>query len=487
MDFVEDQHMDAAVAAVGTDRPLVVDLDGTLIKSDLLVESFFALLASAPLRGVAASSALYRGHAHLKARIADEAVIDLTSLPFNEELVAFLRAEKSRGRPLYLATAAHEKYANAMAAHLGLFDGVFASDGKINLKGAAKAELLCKTFGRGNFDYAGDGKVDLAIWEAAGGVMVVGASGRLIRMVQRRFPHATVLSPRTTGIKDYARALRLHQWLKNLLVFVPAFTAHHFDGATMIACLIAFLSFSFCASSVYLLNDLLDLRSDRDHPTKRRRPFASGQVDILHGVVLFPTILVLSLSIGLSLPWKFPLALAAYYILTLSYSVYLKRQVILDVVALATLYGMRLVGGAAAVSVTLSPWILTFAIFIFLSLALVKRWTELVERVNLGKGELKGRGYRLSDLPVLQTMATSSGYVAVLIFGLYINSPTVSALYSRPNVLWAIPLILLYWVSRIMILTHRGEMQDDPVLFATKDRVSLVCAVLMILVVMAGL
>jgi 4-hydroxybenzoate polyprenyltransferase len=270
-------------------------------------------------------------------------------------------------------------------------------------------------------------------------------------------------------------------------VFVPAFTAHHFDRGAMLACLIAFVSFSLCASSVYILNDLLDLRSDRDHPTKRLRPFASGQVDIAHGIVLFPVLLLVSLAIGLLLPWRFPLALAVYYLLTLGYSMYLKRQVILDVVVLAGLYGMRLIGGAAAVSVTLSPWILTFAIFIFLSLALVKRWIELVERTNRGMGEMIGRGYRLSDLPVLQTMAVSSGYVAVLIFGLYINSPTVSELYAKPEVLWAIPLILLYWVSRIMILTHRGEMRDDPVLFAATDRVSIVCAILMIATVVAGL
>jgi 4-hydroxybenzoate polyprenyltransferase len=479
--------MDSAVAAVSTDRPLIVDLDGTLVKSDLLVEAFFALISAAPLRGVAASSALRGGRAKLKARIAVEALVDFAVLPFNEELIAFLRAEKARGRRIYLATAAHLSHANAIAEYVGVFDGVFASDGIVNLKGAAKAELLCKTFGRGNFDYAGNDKVDLAVWETAGGVIVVGASDSLIKTVRRRFPDATVISPRTTSIKDYARALRTHQWLKNLLVFVPAFTAHRFELSTMVACLIAFISFSLCASSVYLLNDLLDLRSDRDHPTKRWRPFASGQVDILHGIVLFPLILLLSLAIGLLLPWRFPLALAVYYVLTLSYSVYLKRQVILDVVALASLYGMRLVGGAAAVSVTLSPWILTFAIFIFLSLALVKRWTELVERVNLGKGEMIGRGYRMADLPVLQTMATSSGYVSVLIFGLYINSPTVSELYATPTVLWAIPLILLYWVSRIMMLTHRGEMRDDPVLFAAKDRVSLICALLMVLAVVAGL
>jgi 4-hydroxybenzoate polyprenyltransferase len=292
--------------------------------------------------------------------------------------------------------------------------------------------MLCQSFGRGNFDYAGGNKIDMAVCAAAAAVMVVGASPQLIQVVSARFPHATIMAPRQTRIFDYIRTLRVHQWLKNLLVFVPTFTAHHFDARSLLTAFLAFMSFSLCASSAYVLNDLLDMRSDREHPTKRQRPFADGQVNIVHGIVLFPLILLLSVAIGILLPWKFLAALAAYYTLTLSYSVYLKRQALLDVIALACLYDMRLVGGAAATSVVLSPWILTFSVFLFLSLALVKRWAELIDRIKADRGNPAGRGYLLTDLPLLQTMATASGYVAVLIFGLYINSPTVSALYREP-------------------------------------------------------
>jgi 4-hydroxybenzoate polyprenyltransferase len=330
------------------------------------------------------------------------------------------------------------------------------------------------------------------VWRAAAGVLAVGPAPALARTVLRDFPHASVVTPRTTRISDYVRALRPHQWLKNLLLFVPVFTAHHFDRASLLAALLALISFSLCASSAYVLNDLLDIRSDRDHPTKRDRPFAGGRISIAHGVWLFVAALALAVLVASPLPWKFLLVLAVYYALTLSYSLFLKRRILLDVIALACLYDVRLVGGAAAAAVVLSPWILTFSVFLFLSLALVKRWAEVVDRIRAGgdlaaKGDLAGRGYQLADLPVLQVMATASAYVAVLVFCLYINSPIVTDLYRRPETLWAIPLILLYWLSRILILTHRGDMLDDPVLFAAKDRVSIACGALMVGAVVAGI
>jgi 4-hydroxybenzoate polyprenyltransferase len=281
--------------------------------------------------------------------------------------------------------------------------------------------------------------------------------------------------------------LRPHQWLKNLLVFVPAFTAHHFDSSTWISGLLAFGSFSLCASSAYLLNDLLDLQNDRAHPTKRHRPIASGQVSVLHAALLFPVALLLSIGIALMLPQTFLLSLGLYYALTLGYSLFLKKIVIVDVVALACLYGMRLIAGGAMADVDLSPWLLTFAIFVFASLAFVKRWTELVDRMQDGKGEPAGRPYLIRDIPIVQTMAVASGYIAVLVFGMYINSPTVSNLYEKPYALWAIPLILLYWVSRIFLLTHRGQMRDDPVLFAAKDPASLFSVMLILLIVLLSL
>jgi 4-hydroxybenzoate polyprenyltransferase/phosphoserine phosphatase len=467
-------------AILAPERPLVVDLDGTLIRTDLLIEAFFTLLAARPLRALAA---LWGGRAASKAAVAAEVALDVDLLPFNEELLAFLRDEKSRGRRLYLASAADASYVRVIADRLGLFDGIFATEAGHNLKGPAKAKALRDAFGHAGFDYAGNSSVDLAVWKEAGGVIVVNGSPGLIRTVHARFPGARIMTPRAAVGIGYLQAMRPHQWLKNLLLLVPALTSHQFSAGTAIACALAFASFSMCASSVYLLNDLVDLRHDRQHPTKRNRPFASGAVDMLHGSLLFPVVLLIAIEIAMFLPVKFLIVLELYYLLTLAYSIFLKRQPILDVLTLAGLYGIRLFAGAMAIGVELSQWLLTFATFLFLCLALVKRGTELIDRAAKGGADPAGRSYRLSDLAILQSMATSSGYLAVLVFALYISSPAVVAQYTAPERLWAIPAILLYWISRVLILTHRGEMHEDPVLFAARDRPSLICAVLMLAVV----
>jgi 4-hydroxybenzoate polyprenyltransferase len=480
----------AVVAPAGVEvgeRPLVVDLDGTLIRSDLLVEGCFALLSAAPLRLPLVAASLAHGRAAFKARVAAEAELDFAGLPFNEEFLAFLRAERVRGRRIYLASAADERYARALADTLGLFDGVFASNGTTNLKGETKASVLVAAFGRGGFDYAGNAAADLDVWQEAGGVLAVNASPALLRTVQRRFSDATVIAPRKLAVGDYVRALRPHQWLKNLLLLVPGFAAHRFDAPMVLACALAFVSFSLCASSVYLLNDLLDLRHDRQHRTKRHRPFAAGRIDMLHGVAMFLAALVGAVGVALLLPPGFMTVLVAYYALTLAYSMNLKRQPIIDVMTLAGLYGIRIVAGGAAAGVTLSPWLLAFSIFFFLCLALVKRSTELTDRRGRDAIDPPGRGYKLADLAVLQTMAAASGYVAVLVFILYINSPAVAGVYGDAERLWAIPCVLLYWVSRVLILTHRGEMHDDPVIFAARDRPSLACATVIALVVLASI
>lgn len=287
--------------------------------------------------------------------------------------------------------------------------------------------------------------------------------------------------------RDWWRLLRPHQWLKNLLLFVPAFTAHHFDHITLSQCCLAFLSFSFCASAGYVLNDLLDVEHDRQHPIKSSRPFASGRVEKKFGRPLAATLLALSLLFALFLPWHFTIVLVAYFVFTVFYSLYLKRQMILDVLVLAFLYGLRLAGGAAAIDVVLSAWLLSFSAFLFVSLALMKRVAELTMQWEKGGGDPKGRGYRLADLPLLVSMAVAAGYVAALTSGLYISSPIVTVLYRHPERLWAIPAILLFWISRLLILTHRGEMPDDPVLFAAKDRVSFLCGGLMIAAVIVSI
>jgi 4-hydroxybenzoate polyprenyltransferase len=284
-----------------------------------------------------------------------------------------------------------------------------------------------------------------------------------------------VLIPTRPRLAATLRALRPHQWLKNLLIFVPAFAAHRFDLRDFSHCLLAFAIFSLCASSVYVLNDLLDLRSDREHAVKRFRPFAAGEISLMSGIVLLTLALAVAAAASLLLPVRFIAMIGLYYAATFGYSLIFKRVAILDVVVLACLYTLRLLAGGAAATVPLSPWLLSFSIFIFLSLALVKRCAELIDRQAAGKGDPLGRGYRLTDIPQLQTLAAASGYVAVMVFGLYINNPSIGPLYGHPARLWGIPVILLYWVSRISILTHRGEMHEDPVLFAAKDRISLIC------------
>lgn len=475
------------IARTGCDEPpLVVDLDGTLLKSDLLIEGFFALVAADPMAALGAVAALARGRAALKARVASDAAIDLHHLPWNAELIRLLAAERARGRRIYLASASDRRWAEAAAEHLGLFDGVFASDGRTNLKGRTKAAVLCQAFGAGGFDYIGNEAADLAIWEQAAGVLVVNAAPGLIRRARARWPDAVVIGRSAPSLRDYVRTLRLHQWLKNLLLFVPALAAHDFAAPVLAACLVACLSFSLCASSVYVLNDLIDLGRDRAHPTKRNRPLARGAMPVFRGIALVPVLLSAAILLALALPPAFVAVLAGYYLLTLAYSLYLKRQMMVDVVVLACLYGLRLVAGGVAVSVPLSAWLAAFSIFLFCSLALVKRCTELVGRIAKGAGDPAGRAYQLNDLPILEALAASSGFTAVLVLALYLHSGAVQALYHAHERLWLLCVLLIFWLGRVLILTHRGEMHDDPVVFAATDRTSQVCLVMGLAILLAS-
>jgi 4-hydroxybenzoate polyprenyltransferase len=464
--------------------PLVADVDGTLIKSDLLIESFLMLLSTKPLRAVATLASLPFGRAAFKARLADETRLDMASLPFNPECLALLKAEKLKGRKLYLASASDSKPVNALARNLGIFDGVFASDGKTNLKGSAKAKVLCAAFGEGGFDYAGDSWKDKAVWLKAAGVLVGGSTRSFLDRIRKRFPHARGIDERRLSLKDYLRALRVHQWLKNLLIFTPSLLAHRYQAHDLFLLSLAFLSFSLCASSGYIANDLLDLRNDRQHPTKSGRPFASGRVPIGHGIWMVPVLLAAALALAYPLPVGFFALLAVYYVISFSYSVWLKRHLIIDIITLAGLYGLRLAAGGLAVAVSLSDWFIAFSVFLFLSLALVKRCTELIGLSEKGYEDVAGRGYRLRDLPMLEAMAAAAGYIAIMVFALYINSPAVNGLYRAPEYLWAICLVLFYWISQILVLTHRGQMHDDPVVFAATDVKSLACGALILAIVL---
>ncbi len=466
--------------------PLVVDLDGTLIKSDLLVESFFSLLASHPAAALRSLLSLTDGRAALKARIADEAVVELHNLPFDAEVLAFLRAEKAKGRRLYLASATDRRLVEAVAAHVGLFDGAFGSDGTVNLSGARKAELLCREFGEHGFDYIGNAPEDIPVWRRCATPLAANAPPALVRRLKRRHPQVVTLGSQKPRLADYLRALRLHQWLKNVLIFVPLLAGHVLTPEAVTRAAIAFVAFSLCASSVYLLNDFLDLANDRDHATKRHRPLASGAVPVLHAVALIPVLLAAALLLGLAASAQVLGILVLYYLTTLAYSLLLKRRLLVDVMTLSVLYTLRIFAGGVAVAIPISPWLMGFSIFLFLCLALVKRTTELEACARQGKAMPRGRGYVVGDAPMLGSLGAASGYGAVLVLALYINSPEVRSLYATPEYLWLVCLLLLHWVSRVLMLAHRGEMHDDPIIFAVKDRTSLITGALVFAVVVAS-
>lgn len=466
------------VGATSRAPPLVVDLDGTLIRSDLLVESYLSLLGADPRVALLTLGALRHGKAAFKARIADAALVDVATLPFDEEVLALVRAARAEGREVHLASASDHRYVAAVAEHLGLFDSAEGSRDGRNLSGAGKADRLCARFGERGFDYVGDAAVDCAVWSRARAGYAVAPSGSLRRRLTREQLAVEPLGERGGVARALLKAMRPHQWLKNLLVFAPMAAGHDFTPLSAARAVAAFVAFSLVASSVYLLNDLLDLKSDREHARKRLRPFASGRAPLLHGALLAPALLLFGAAIAVALPWKFGAALAGYYALTIAYSFWLKRVMTVDVITLACLYGARLVAGGYATDTPLSPWLEALAVFLFLSLALVKRAGELADRIAAGRGDPAGRGYRLGDLPMVEGMAAASGYVAVLVLALYFNSAAVGALYAKPHRLWLICVVVLYWVSRMLMKAHRGEMHDDPIVFAVRDRASQLCGVI---------
>lgn len=470
-------------------RPvLVIDLDGTLIRSDMLYECYWTSFARDWRTPLWAIAGLAKGRAALKARMAECGSPDPATLPYTPEVVDYIKTWRADGGRTALVTAADQSIAAAIAAHLGLFDEVHGSNGETNLKGPAKAAFLRERFDDTGYIYAGDSAVDLPVWQGAVGAVTVGLAPGLRAEVDRMDAKATHLAPPVSIVPAALRAMRPHQWLKNLLVFFPLLAAHVLQAGAILQATLAFLAFSLVASSVYLLNDLLDLASDRAHPRKRKRPLASGALPLAKGMWLVPILLALGMVLALWLPPLFFVVLVGYYVLTITYSLWLKRQPILDICTLASLYTLRVAAGGAATDIPLSVWLLAFSAFLFFSLAAVKRQTELVDMVQRGIETAPGRGYRVGDLPVVTQMATASGFVAVLVLMLYINEPAVLQRYSHPELIWAACLVLLYWVSRMILVAQRGKMEDDPVVFAARDRGSQIAFALIIgLFLLAGL
>lgn len=463
--------------------PLCVDLDGTLIRTDMLWESLVRLLRRNPLYVFAVLAWWMRGRAHLKQELARRVAVPVETLPYTESLCDFLKGERAVGRRLLLVTASDRLMGRRVADHVGLFDEVLASDGQTNLRGETKGHALAERFGKGGFDYAGNSSVDLGTWPYGREAIIVNGSLALIRRAAAVAKVGPTFDCQPAHPGALLKALRPHQWLKSLIVFVPLLTSHHLlDAVFLKPAVWAAMAFALCSSAVYVLNDLLDLDHDRVHPTRRLRPFAAGTLPLPVGLVLVPLLFAAAFGVATVVSLKLLAVLAIYAALTLAYSWRLKQVVLLDVFLLAGFYIIRLVAGHEATGIPYSAWLLVFAMFTFLSLALVKRFRELQGLRERNHVNAAGRGYVAADQELVATLGTGSGWLAALVLALYVNSQDVRALYAHPTVLLLACPLLLFWVSRVWLIAHRGAMNDDPVVFAIKDRVSYGIGALMLLV-----
>jgi 4-hydroxybenzoate polyprenyltransferase len=469
--------------------PLCVDLDGTLVKSDTLFEQMVRAIKTDPWSILFVLFWLMRGKLHFKEKINKITGINPELLPYNNEIIEFLKTERIRGREIYLATASHKYIAEQVSDHIRLFDGVFASGNGINLKGKTKRDFLINKFGENSFDYIGNSRSDIPIWKSTNTAHIVSSDKVLIRSVKNQCNVGKIFTSDTLSFVIILREMRLYQWVKNILIILPFLLAHKIPTLDLaLTIILAFLSFGLTASSVYILNDLMDLEADRIHPRKRFRPLAAGELQISFGMILAPMLLLIAFAISAFwISWEFTSVLLAYLLITNLYSMYFKRIYILDILTLAGLYSIRLLSGAIAAEVQISPWLITFSMFIFLSLAVVKRYTELIVARELNRNNLRGRDYSIDDMDLLRSLGISSGYISILIFALYINSREISQLYNHPQFLWGCVPLLLFWITRIWFMAHRGKMQDDPIVFTVRDKASYLIGFLIVLLAVGAM
>ena len=468
--------------------PLAVDLDGTLVRTNLLLESLLALVKEKPQYILVLPAWLLRGKAYFKQQVNRRVSLDVSVLPYQEEFLDYLKAQHAEGRPIVLTTAGDVQIARQVADHLKIFDFVFASDGTTNLSGEAKRDRLVSEFGEKSFDYAGNDRHDLVVWSSARKAIVVNPTRLASSGVARVAQVDRIFEDRGKARVDYLKPLRLQHWLKNLLVFVPLLAGHRFEEVALSGkVLLAFLAFGCVASGGYLINDLFDLPADRHHPRKRFRSFAAGDLPLSYGLAMIPALVGLGCLIGALVSSLFLWVLLIYLALSLTYSLYVKRVALLDVIILAGLYTVRIMAGSAAIAIWPSHWLLAFSTFLFFSLALVKRYGELVIMRTIDGAGAKARGYELSDGELLAAMGIASGYLAVLVLALYISSDTARVLYGNYELMWFLCPLLFYWISNIWLIAHRGRMPDDPVVFAMSNRTSRILGLLMLAVTVQAL
>ena len=469
------------------EKCLFVDLDGTLIKSDLLFECLVPIIKNYFYAIFLAPFWLLKGKAYLKDKFSDLVSINPEILPYNNNVLEYIRKEKENGSKIILATASNIKLAKSISDYLGIFDDVIASSKEENLKGKNKLNKI-KLYIKNNninkeFSYIGDSEADVKIFNETNIPIVVGNKNVFNKIKSKNDKTSFVDGENDFSLKKFFKMIRTYQWVKNFLIFLPLILAHKFlDVNLLLKALVAFFSFSFLASSVYIINDIMDVESDRIHPSKKNRPIASGAVKISSALKVAFILMPLSFIISIFLGKEFLFVLLTYFITTSCYSFYLKKIMLVDILILSLLYTVRIFAGGVALNIYLSPWLFMFSMFFFFSLACAKRYSELYAVRNNLQDEIKGRGYQAQDLEQIQIFGSSSGYIAILIFALYIQSDISMKLYKTPSFFWALCPIMLYWISRVWLLSHRGQMTQDPIIFALKDKVSYVVLILSIII-----
>ena len=477
----------AAPPPVPSPVPLCVDLDGTLVLTDTIQEA--ALLAVKRRPGILFQAPfwLLHGREVFKNRLTERAVPDAALLPYREELLDWLK-EQAALRPLYLVTGSDQRVADAVAANVApLFSAAWGSNATRNLSGSGKARFLVERFGAKGFDYAGNASVDLKVWKEARQAVVAGAPASLVAEVRKRFEGAVVFPSARPSLASLARSIRVQQWAKNILVFTVLFAAHQlFDIGLWLKALTAFMALSLMASAIYVINDLLDLEADRKHPQKRKRPFASGRVPAAWGVAMIAPLLAGAAVLAAQLPPAAQLIVGIYPVISVAYSFYLKRQRLVDVFTLSLLSTIRVLLGAAATGILCSQWLMGFCSFFFLSLAFSKRASELINLQQRHGTSATGRAYFVWDLAAIQAAGIASGFTAGIVLTLYMQSREVHQLYARPEWLWVIAIGTVYWLVRVWLIASRGALDEDPVLFAIRDRSSyLLCGLFGCAVILA--
>lgn len=478
--------METSASSGSPKLPLCVDLDGTLVKSDTLHEQLLIGLRSRPFAMMGLPFALLGGRAVLKQKLGSLCAIKPEALPYTTDFVTYLEQEKSQGRKLVLATAADSTIASSVAGHLGLFDEVLASDGKLNLKGPNKAKVLTEKYGPKGFAYAGNSSADIPVWDAAGETIFVNVPKSLDQRVSGKHSPTARFGGASRGkLRSIIKGIRVYQWVKNILVFAPMVLAHTFtQPATVLASILVFIAFSLTASGIYVINDLLDLESDRAHPRKSKRPLASGDLPLHYGL-LGPALVVAGLTVCSFISWPTLVMLLIYITVTTGYSMGLKTQPLVDVFILAVLYTLRLFTGGVATETRVSVWLLAFSSFLFLSLAFLKRTSELSAAKASGKANSR-RGYRFEDLGVLEMMGVSSAFIASMVLSLYVSTDIARSNYVEPSWLWMVVPLQLFLQCRMWLAAARGYMTDDPIVYAAKDWVAWVVVGLSALVFVAA-